>query len=60
MKDVLWVQYPLSVLVGIADRLGNITEELTATLLKLEQDLPQDVAGSGKFLQLLHARVVNE
>ncbi len=62
VEDVLWVQYPLTALVGIPDSLGTITEALTATLLQLEQNLPQDVPGSGKFLRLLHARVefVNE
>ncbi len=51
------VQYPLIALVGIPDSLGTITEELKATLQQLEQNLSQDVSGSGKFLRLLHARV---
>ncbi len=57
IDNVLWVQYPSTAVNGIPDRLGTITEELTTTPLQLEQDLLQEVGGSGKFLRLLHARV---
>ncbi len=49
VEDVQWVQYPLTALVGISDRLDTITEELTATLLQLEQDLLTTLLGQGNF-----------
>ncbi len=48
--------------VGLPDRLRTVTDQLTASLTLLEQDLARDVNKSMVFLRLLHARVefVNE
>ncbi len=49
-------------LVGVPDRLRTVTDQLTAPLTLLEQDLARDVNKSMVFLRLLRARVefVNE
>lgn len=53
--DVLWVEHSFTALLGIPSWLRDISEQLYANLLQLEEDLDEDVPASSEVLYSLHA-----